>query len=126
MSSSWSTQPPANSNAISQDSRQWGLAAHVGSFLAAYVALGILCPIIVALAKGRDAFVRHHAYESLNFQLNALVWIAISVVLMFVGIGFVLIAIVGIWYLVFVIIAGMAAYRGEWYRYPAIVRIFTP
>jgi uncharacterized Tic20 family protein len=111
---------------VGAEARQWGMAAHIGSFVAAWVALGVLCPIIVALARGHDRFVRHHAYESLNFQVNALLWIVLSVVLMPVLIGFALIAVVGLWYLAFVLRAGLAANRGEWYRYPLIVRFFRP
>jgi uncharacterized Tic20 family protein len=111
---------------VGAEARQWAMAAHVGSFVAAWVALGVLCPIIVALARGHDRFVRHHAYESLNFQVNALLWIVLSVVLMPVLIGFVLIACVGLWYLAFVLRAGLAANRGEWYRYPLIFRLFRP
>lgn len=118
--------PPPPATIVGSESRQWAALSHAGSFLAAWVALGLLCPLIIVLAKGRDRFVRHHAYESLNFQLNALLWIGVSVVLMPVLIGFALIGIVGLWYLVFVIRASIAANNGEWYRYPMIFRLLRP
>lgn len=119
-------QPP--SEVSSSDDRTWAMVSHLGSFLAAWIALGILCPILVLVAKSRSAFVRHHAYESLNFQLNALGWIAITTVLSIVtlGLGVVFFLPVGLWYLVFVIIASVQANAGEWYRYPLIVRVFKP
>ena len=112
--------------AVGYEARQWAMIAHVGSFVAAWVALGVLCPLIVVLAKGHDRFVRHHAYESLNFQVNTLMWVAISFVLMPVLIGFPMIVGVGLWYVVFVIRASVAANNGEWYRYPMILRVFRP
>ena len=84
--------PPApHSPVLTEDERTWAVLAHVGSFVAAALALGALAPLLVLLVKGSQSpYVRHHALESLQFQLNALVWIAISVVLMFFLIGFVL------------------------------------
>lgn len=124
--SPYAPQPPGQV-AIGDTDRTWATVAHAGSFVAAWIALGILCPILVLIGKGNQSrFVRHHAYESLNFQLNALLWIAVSVVLAFVLIGFVMLVVVGIWYVVYVLLATAAANRGEWYRYPMIIRFFTP
>ena len=116
------------SEVSSSDDRTWAMVSHLGSFLTAWFALGILSPIFVLIVKSRSAFVRHHAYESLNFQLNGLVWIAITTVLSIVtlGLGVVFFLPVGLWYLVFVIIASVKANAGEWYRYPLIVRVFNP
>jgi len=117
----WGSAAPT---APSDEERLWGTIAHAGCFVAAWFALGILCPIIVLVIKSSSPFVRHHGYESLNFQLNALLWILAAIVLSFVGIGLLLFPIVGLWYLVFVIRASVAANRGKLYRYPLIVRLF--
>ena len=115
-------QPPSTN-----DERTWGAVAHVGSFVAAWIALGVLAPVLVLVLRGnQSAYVKHHAYESLNFQLNALAWIAVSGLLAFVLIGIPMLVAVGVWYLVVVIMATVAANRGEWYRYPLIVRFFKP
>ena len=106
------------------EERNWAMVAHVGSFLAAWLALGILAPLTVMLVHGKEsAFVRHHAVESLNFQLNALFWIAVGFVLVFVLFGLVLLPLVGVWYVVLVVLASVRARDGEWYRYPLIVRL---
>jgi hypothetical protein len=108
------------------EERNWAMAAHIGSFVAAYVFLGLLAPLIVLLAKGNTSpFVRRHATESLNFQLNAVVWLFVFALLLFVLIGFVLLPLYAIFYLIVVIIAGVRASRGEEYRYPAIIRILN-
>lgn len=102
----------------------WATVAHAGSFVAAWFALGVLAPLTVMLVRGKEsAFVRHHAVESLNFQLNALFWTAVGLVLVIVLVGVAVLAVVGVWYVVLVVLASIRARDGEWYRYPLIVRL---
>ena len=99
------------------------MIAHMGSFVAAWVALGLLAPLFVLLTKGKESeFIRRHAVESLNFQINALIWIAVSVILFLVLIGIFMLAIFGIYYLIVVILGSVAASRGRSFRYPLIIR----
>jgi hypothetical protein len=108
------------------EERNWAMAAHLGSFVAAYVFLGLLAPLAVLLVKGNSsAFVRRHAVESLNFQINALVYLVVFTLLLFLLIGFVLLPLYAIFYLVVVIIAGVRASRGEEYRYPMTIRFIS-
>ena len=102
------------------------MAAHLGSLVAAWFALGLIAPLLVLLIKGdRSPYIRRHAVESLNFQINALIYIVACFVLMFVLIGFVLIVIYGIFYLVCVIIATVRASNGAEYRYPLTLRLMS-
>ena len=102
------------------------MAAHVGSFVTAWFALGLLAPLGVLLFKGGSSpFVRRHAIESLNFQINALIYIAICVVLAFILIGFLLLAIYGLFYLICVILGGVRASSGEDFRYPMTIRFIS-
>jgi uncharacterized Tic20 family protein len=108
------------------EERNWSLAAHIGSIVTAWFALGLIAPLIVLLVKGKESpFIRRHAVESLNFQINALIWTALSYLLMIVLIGFFTIAIYGIFYLICVIIATVRASRGEEYRYPLTIRLIS-
>jgi len=104
----------------------WAMAAHLGSFVAAWFALGLLAPLIVLLAKGNDsAFIRRHAVESLNFQINALVYIVVFALLIFVVIGLVLLPLYGIFYLVAVILGSVKASNGQEFRYPFTLRLVS-
>jgi uncharacterized protein len=106
-----------------QDERNWAVAAHLGGFVAAYVALGFLAPLAVLLLAGRrSAFVRRHAVEALNFNLSVLAYAAISAVLILIVIGIPLPVAVGLLYVVAVLLGAMAASRGEDYRYPLTIR----
>ncbi|MPZ53162.1 MAG: DUF4870 domain-containing protein [Acidimicrobiia bacterium] len=102
------------------------MGAHLSAFVAAYVALGLLGPLVVLLIQGNNSpFVRRHAVEALNFNLTWLIWIGISVLLIFVFIGIFMLIAVGIAYVVLVIMGGLAASRGEEYRYPLTFRFVS-
>ncbi|MGH3742754.1 MAG: DUF4870 domain-containing protein, partial [Micromonosporaceae bacterium] len=93
--------------------------------------LGVLGALIMYLIKKDESpFVRHHAADALNLTLTsmivALVTSMLGCVLSFVVIGiffFFLLFAYWITVLVFMIIATVAANRGEWYAYPAWLRI---
>lgn len=103
--------------------RNWAVAAHLSSFVAAYLALGFIGPLIVLLAVGnRSAYVRQHAVEALNFNLSVLLYAGISAVLVLILIGLPMLLALGVLYVVSVILAAMAASRGTEYRYPLTIR----
>jgi len=114
-----SGQPP-----LRQDQeRLWAMLAHLLSFVAAYVALGFLAPLVILLVFGpRSAYVRAHAVESLNFNLTWLLYAVVAVILAFVLVGIPILIALGIAYLVLVIIASVRANNGELYRYPLTIR----
>lgn len=117
---------PVERGGVSPDEVTWGGAAHWGALVAAVVALAFLGPLIVLLVKGNEsAYVRRQAVESLNFQLSVLIYAIVSFALLFVVIGFVLLPLVGLFWLVFTIIGSVRAARGEEYRYPATIRMVS-
>ena len=119
-----SAQAPEPGPLTPQEERNWAVAAHLGSFVAAYVALGFLAPLAVLLLAGRrSAFVRRHAVEALNFNLSVLIYAAISAVLIWVLIGIPMLVAVGLLYVVAVLFGTAAASRGEDYRYPLTIRL---
>ncbi|MDQ3433010.1 MAG: DUF4870 domain-containing protein [Actinomycetota bacterium] len=106
------------------EERNWALGAHLGSFVAAWIALGLLCPLAVLLVKGNQSgYVRGHAVESLNFQITTLIAAFVSAVLVFIGIGILMLIAVGVLYVVLVILASVAASNGQSYRYPVNLRL---
>jgi len=112
------------------EERTWAMVAHVGVFVAAWFAMGFLCPLAVWLVfRGRSEFVRRHALESLNFQVSLLIYTAIAVVLVLItfGLGVLivipLIVIGAVAALVFIVLATMAASSGNEYRYPLTIRL---
>ena len=99
------------------------MLAHLLSFVAAYLFLGFVAPLIVLLVFGpRSAYVRAHAVESLNFNLTWLLYGIVGVILAFLLIGIPILIALGIAYLVLVVIASVRANNGEFFRYPLTIR----
>ena len=112
-------QQPGAHGLLSQDEKTWALLSHVGTF-----AIGFLAPLLVMLTKGEEsAFVRRHSVESLNFQISVLIYLAVSLVLIFIVVGFFTMVAVGIFALVVIIVATIRAANGEEYRYPLCIRL---
>ena len=114
------------------EEKNWALASHIGVFVAAWIAMGFLAPLIIMLVKGNEsAFVRRHSVESLNFQLSMLIYgvAAFLIVLVTFGLGAIVIVplaiVVGIAYVVVVILATVKAANGEDYRYPLTIRMVS-
>jgi len=106
--------------------RLWGMLAHLLSFVAAYIALGFVAPLVVLLVFGpRSAYVRAHAVESLNFNLSWLLYPLVSGILVIVGIGLLLLIALGIAYVVLVVIASVRANNGQFFRYPLTIRFIS-
>jgi uncharacterized protein len=105
------------------EERNWSVAAHIGSVVTAWFALGLVAPLVVLLVRGSSPFVRRHAVESLNFQINALVYSVALIVLTFLLIGLPLLIAYGIFYLVCVALGTVRASRGQDFRYPLTIRL---
>ena len=110
---------------LSKDDRTFGMLGHLSAFAGLVVPFGnVLGPLAVWLAKRDESdFVADHALESLNFQITMTIASLVAVVLCFVLIGFVLLPILGIAWLVLTIAAGLKANDGKPYAYPFTLRL---
>ncbi|RZT13375.1 hypothetical protein EV649_6566 [Kribbella sp. VKM Ac-2569] len=121
----WTMSTPLSGS----EERTWAMVAHIGVLIAAWLAMGFLCPLVIWLVfRDRSDFVRRHAVESLNFQISLLIYSALSAVLIFItfGLGVLivvpLVVIGAIAALVVIILATIAASGGNDYRYPLTIR----
>ena len=106
--------------APSADDKTMAMIAHLGGIV------GFLIPLIIWLIKkDQSPFVNDQGKESLNFQITMFIVWMVAIMTSFVLIGFVLIPIAMIGNLVFCILGGLAAQRGEAYRYPVTLRLIT-
>lgn len=95
------------------------MLGHLGGII-----IGFIAPLIVMLTKGNEsAFTRDQAVEALNFQITVILAYVVSWVLTIVLIGFLLLFAVWIGSLVLMIMAGIAANKGQAYRYPFALRL---
>jgi uncharacterized Tic20 family protein len=115
--------PPGQPPLSADQERLWAMLAHLLSFVAAYLFLGFVAPLVVLLVFGpRSAYVRAHAVESLNFNLTWLLYGIVAVILAFLLIGIPILIALGVAYVVLVVIASVRANNGELYRYPLTIR----
>ncbi len=102
----------------------WTIAAHASAIPSAFFALAFMGPLVVWLLRRDDPVSGAHAKEALHFNLNVMAWAAVSFLLMFVLIGFVLLPAVGVFWLVNVLRATAAVADGRTFRYPLTLRLF--
>ena len=108
-----------------KDERKWAMLSHVLSFSGLVFPFGnILAPLIVWLLKREGLpLVDDQGKESLNFQISFTIYAVLSSFLVLILIGYVLLTILGLVWMVLVIIATIRANNGERYRYPLTIRL---
>ena len=112
---------------VSSDEKTWGMLAHLSSLAGFVVPFGnVLGPLVVWLVK-KDTmpFVSDQGKEALNFNITVALAAIVSFILMFVIVGFLLIAVVAVGWLVLTILACIEANKGVAYRYPFTLRLIN-
>jgi uncharacterized Tic20 family protein len=116
---------PMNPLDSNPESRMWAMVAHISALSGFVIPFGnILGPLIVWLLKKNEmAFVADQGKEALNFNISMTIYAVIAGLLIFILIGFALLLVLGIVWLVFVIMAAVKANEGIAYRYPLTLRL---
>lgn len=106
---------------ITTEQKILALLAHIAYFLGG-IGL-IVVPLLIFLLKKDDAFVYHHAKQSLVAQLAMLFFTAIVSLLTFVLVGVLLLPVLAILWIALLItslIGGWRALQGREYYYPMV------
>lgn len=106
---------PGYDGAVSSDDRTMAMIAHILGIFTAFI--GPL--IIYFIKKDQSKFVANQAMQATIFQGAIFIGYIIGGVLAVIGIGFLINLALWILSIVFAIIGGMAANKGQWYSYPA-------
>jgi uncharacterized protein len=122
-----SQQPVSNTAAeTNKDAKMWATIVHLAA-LAGYVipAAGwVVGPLVVWLIKKDEfPFVNEHGKEALNFQISMFIYAAISFILCFIVIGFILLPVILVTDLICMILAAIKANNGQYFRYPLTIRL---
>lgn len=117
-----STNPVSPSSGIQprpgSDDKTMALLAHLGGIF-----FGFIPSLIIWLVKKDEApYVDEQGKEALNFQIFIAICYFIAAILIVVLIGVLLLVLVGIFDLLFCIIAAVKVSNGENYRYPLTIR----
>ena len=113
--------PPPPSGAAPQEDRTIALITHLSGIIA-----GFIVPLIMWLInkdKPEKSWLTDQSKEALNFQITLLIVYVVGVILSVILIGALINLIAWIACIVFSIIAGLAANKGEAYRYPFALRL---
>lgn len=104
-----------------EDEKLWATLVHVGGIFFSFV------PALVAylVLKDRGPFIRAHTATALNFHITMLIAYLVSVVLWFIGIGLLITIAISVVVIVFGILAGVAANKGQFYKYPLSIPFFS-
>ena len=114
-------------NDIVQEEKTWGMLAHLTSLSGLIIPFGsLLGPLVVWLVK-KDTmpFVADQGKEALNFNITVAIAAIVSGILTLVLIGFLLLAVVAVGWLVLTILATIGANKGVAYRYPFTLRLIN-
>jgi uncharacterized Tic20 family protein len=127
----------ASSPGVSADERQWAMLAHLSALLGYLLtagwggsAGGFLGPLVVwQMKKDTMPFVDQQGKEALNFSITICIVFAVLFAfgIMTLGLGFLIalpaMLVVGLYALIFTIIASIKANEGVAYRYPITLRL---
>jgi uncharacterized Tic20 family protein len=118
------SEPPM-AGAPSADERQWAMFSHLSALIGLIIPFGsIVGPLVIWLIK-KDTmpFVNDQGKEALNFNITVAIAAIVGWILCFILIGFLVLAVVFVAWLVLVIIGTIKANEGTAYRYPFTLRL---
>jgi len=115
------SEPNPTAGAASQDDRTIAMLTHLSGIF-----LGFIVPLVVWLIhkdRPEKGYLVDQSKEALNFQITLLIGYIIGVILTVILIGALLNFALWVVCVIFSIIAGLAANKGEAYRYPFALRL---
>ena len=120
------SEPSVVVEELSKSDKDMAMWAHV-SGLASFIGIpSFVGPLIIYLIKKDESeYIAMEAREALNFQISMTIYVVISAVLCLVCIGYLLVPVVFLVWLVFTIIASIKASEGIPYRYPLTIRMVS-
>ena len=120
---------PASSTSSAESVRSWCIGLHLSGLsglVLSFALAHVVVPLIIWLVKrGESPEIDATGKEVLNFQISYTIYSVIAGGLCFVLIGFVILPIILIVWLVSIIIAAVKTSNGESYRYPFTIRFLN-
>jgi len=84
---------------------------------------GFIGPLIIYLVTPAEGYVKTQAKEALNFWITITIAYVVGGILTFIVIGGLLMAVAGIYGLIYAIMAAMACSKGQDWKYPFAIRM---
>lgn len=113
-------------NGPAKEERTWAMLAHLAIVAQIFLPVLVLAPLIILLVKGDQMpFVKSQSKEVVNLQITLLLSAIASWILVFVGIGIVLLLALWAYSIVAGVIGAVKANDGVSYRYPFNLRLIN-
>lgn len=109
--------------------RNLAACMHLASYAYVFLPVAFLIPMVIWLARKDDSpLLDDHGCEALNFHISLMLYILLSIPLVIAfGLGLILLLVViPLVWLILPAIAAAAASKGEYYRYPMVIRFLKP
>ncbi len=109
------------------DEKNWAMFCHLASFTGAIIPFGnVIGPLILwSMKKDYSELVDREGKKSINFQISMSIYIFVSAILVFTGIGILLLIGLALLNLIFVILAIVKTLNGENYQYPLSIKFLN-
>jgi uncharacterized Tic20 family protein len=109
---------PTNDNSLAVLMQLLGFAGFIFPFG------NIIAPLILWLIKRSDSpLLDRSGKEALNFQISYTIYAAVAGLLCLVLVGFLVLPVVFILWVVFMVVAAVKTGNGEEYKYPMTIRL---
>lgn len=117
-------QPMGSTSLQTADEKQMGLILHLSQLAnVIFFPVGIVAPIIIwQTQKEKMPALDAHGKMVANWMISVTIYTIISIVLMFVLIGFLTILAVAVMGIVFPIMGAIKANNGELWEYPVTIK----
>ncbi|PKQ65688.1 orotate phosphoribosyltransferase [Labilibaculum filiforme] len=117
-----------NQFATPSDEKNWAMFCHLASFAGIIVPVfgNVIGPLILwSMKKDYSKLVDREGKKAINFQISMSIYIFISSILVFIGIGVLLLIGLALLNLIFVILAIVKTLNGEDYQYPLTIKFIN-
>ncbi len=108
---------------LTETERNWAMLCHLSALAGFFFPFGAIIGPLVCWLSRRDesVWVYVNGRNSLNFQLSMLLYLVLTIPLLFIIIGIPIMVFLGILKVICVIIASVKASKGEPFKYPLVI-----
>jgi uncharacterized Tic20 family protein len=108
---------------LSESERNWAMLCHLSAFAGFFFPFGaIIGPLILWLSKKDESeWININGRNALNFQLSILLYLVLSIPLVFIVIGIPIIISLAILKVICIIIGSVNASKGQLFKYPLTI-----
>lgn len=108
---------------LTRDERFWATLIHLSAFISLFIGLNFLAPLVLWLLKrDESAFLNKQGKEAINFNLTISIFSVFALIFALILIGWILLWLLSVLWLVLVLVAAVNVNQGKNYRYPVSIR----